>query len=160
MTGFEHISAKQLKTDKRYMSLALRQARTALDCGEVPVGAVVVLNGKLISKAHNRTEQDHSQLSHAELLAISAACEKLGDWRLTGATIYVTLEPCSMCAGAIINSRIDRVVFGAYDPAAGSFGSIIDLSKVNRRSSPRLTGGVMADECLDLLRKFFSTLRG
>ena len=155
-----HIPPKQLRSDYEFMSLALLQAKQAFEAGEVPVGAVIVKDGKVISRAHNLTESRNTPLGHAELLAIDGACRAVNDWRLGGATIYVTLEPCPMCAGAIINSRIERVVFGAFDKSSGSFGSIIDLSKLGLNSAPRLTGGIMAEECAKLLRDFFINIRG
>ena len=145
--------------DLEMMALAIEEAKKAALLGEVPIGAVIVQNGKVIATGHNLRETDRHALAHAEIVAIDKACRALGGWRLTDCTLYVTLEPCPMCAGAIINSRIDRVVFGAYDKRAGSLGSLIDLSKVNYNHQPRLCGGVMADECLELLKEFFKSLR-
>ncbi|MBQ2751925.1 MAG: nucleoside deaminase [Oscillospiraceae bacterium] len=147
------------QTDLDMMALAIEEAKKAGALGEVPIGAVIARKGEVISTGHNLRETDHNALAHAEILAIDAACKKLGGWRLSGCTLYVTLEPCPMCAGAIINSRIDKVVFGAFDPKAGSLGSLIDLSKVNYNHSPRLSGGVMAEECSELLSEFFKSLR-
>ena len=116
-------------TDTYYMTKALELAETASAAGEVPVGAVVVKNsdGSIVGEGYNRRECDRSSISHAEILAVSSSCKTLGGWRLSGCTLYVTLEPCPMCCGAIINSRIDRVVFGASDPKAGSAGSVTNL---------------------------------
>ena len=147
------------QTDLDMMALAIEEAKKAGALGEVPIGAVIARKGEVISTGHNLRETDHNALAHAEILAIDAACKKLGGWRLSGCTLYVTLEPCPMCAGAIINSRIDKVVFGAFDPKAGSLGSLIDLSKVNYNHSPRLSGGVMAEECSEILSEFFKSLR-
>ena len=147
------------QTDLDMMALAIEEAKKAGALGEVPIGAVIARKGEVISTGPNLRETDHNALAHAEILAIDAACKKLGGWRLSGCTLYVTLEPCPMCAGAIINSRIDKVVFGAFDPKAGSLGSLIDLSKVNYNHSPRLSGGVMAEECSELLSEFFKSLR-
>ncbi|MEM1244816.1 MAG: tRNA adenosine(34) deaminase TadA [Acidobacteriota bacterium] len=142
------------------MGLALEQARTAEGQGEVPVGAVVVRNGREIARAHNRREQDSDPLAHAELLALAAAAKVVGNWRLEDCTMYVTLEPCAMCAGALVNSRVDRLVFGAFDPKAGFCGSLGDLVR-DRRLNHRLevVGGVRAEESADLLRGFFRQRR-
>jgi len=147
------------QNDLDMMALAIREAKKAGELGEVPIGAVIAKGSEVISAGHNLRETDGNALAHAEILAIDAACKKLGGWRLSGCTLYVTLEPCPMCAGAIINSRIDKVVFGAFDDKAGSLGSLIDLSKVKYNHSPRLSGGVMAEECGELLSVFFKTLR-
>ena len=146
-------------TDREYMLEALALAREAAEAGEVPVGCVIVRGDEIVGRGRNRREEGKSALAHAELEAISEACAALGGWRLWKCTLYVTLEPCPMCAGAIINSRIDRVVFGAYDPKAGSFGSLVDLSKVAYNHAPQLCGGVMEAECAALLRDFFRNLR-
>ncbi|MEG1850312.1 MAG: nucleoside deaminase, partial [Oscillospiraceae bacterium] len=111
------------------MALALEEAKKALLLGEAPVGAVLVRDGELLAAGHNLRETAKNALGHAELVVIDAACRRLGGWRLGRTTLYVTLEPCPMCAGAILNARIERVVFGAFDPKAGSFGSLVDLSK-------------------------------
>jgi len=147
------------QTDLDMMALAIEEAKKAGALGEVPIGAVIARKGEVISTGYNLRETDGNALAHAEILAIDAACKKLGGWRLSGCTLYVTLEPCPMCAGAIINSRIDKVIFGAFDPKAGSLGSLIDLSKVNYNHSPRLSGGVMAEECSELLSECFKSLR-
>ena len=142
-----------------FMELALEQARLAAQDGEVPVGAVIVRNGKVIAVGRNRRESAKNALAHAEAEAISAACKALGGWRLPGCELFVTLEPCPMCAGAIINSRIERVVFGAYDAKAGSCGSVTDLFSLSYNHKPSLTGGVMEEECAALLSEFFKELR-
>ncbi|MBP1557145.1 MAG: nucleoside deaminase [Oscillospiraceae bacterium] len=141
------------------MREAINEANAAAALGEVPIGAVIAQNGVIIARGHNLRETDKHALAHAEIVAINEACKKLGGWRLPNCTLYVTLEPCPMCAGAIINSRIDRVVFGAFDPKAGSLGSLIDLSKVPYNHSPQLCGGVLQEECADLLKNFFKSLR-
>ncbi len=147
------------ETDILMMREAIAEARLAEQLGEVPIGAVIAQRGEIIARGHNLRETDRHALAHAEIAAINAACRKLGGWRLPECTLYVTLEPCPMCAGAVINSRIERVVFGAYDMKAGSFGSLIDLSKVKYNHSPQLCGGVLQEECAELLKGFFKTLR-
>ena len=142
-----------------FMREALALAKKAAEMGEVPVGAVVVSKGEIIGRGYNRRETLASPLSHAEIAAISEAAKSLGSWRLTDCDLYVTLEPCPMCAGAAINARISRVFFGAYDNKAGSFGSLIDLSTVKYNHSPEIHGGILEDECKELLKNFFETLR-
>lgn len=146
-------------TDRDWMREALRYAEKAKEMGEVPVGAVIVKDGALVCGAHNLREKNRVATAHAELLAIEEACRKLGGWRLTGCTLYVTLEPCSMCAGAIVNSRIDRVVFGVKDPAAGCCGSVLNFNSYPFNHAFSLTGGVCETECLELLRRFFEKTR-
>lgn len=141
------------------MREALALAADAADEGEVPVGAVVVKDGAVIASGRNRRELGKNALAHAEIEAIHNACTLLGGWRLSGCTLYVTLEPCPMCAGAIINARIDRVVFGAPDPKAGSCGSLTDLFSLPYNHHPALTGGVLEAECAALLQSFFRRLR-
>lgn len=146
--------------DKYYMDIALEEAKKAFDEGEVPIGAVVVDDlGKIISKAHNRRENDKNALLHAELTAIDSACKVLGGWRLHMCTLYVTLEPCPMCGGAIINSRIKRVVYGAKDPKAGAFGSVLNLNAYPLNHKTEITQGVGEKESLELMGKFFKKLR-
>ncbi|MGE5494364.1 MAG: tRNA adenosine(34) deaminase TadA [Burkholderiales bacterium] len=145
--------------DERYMREALKMARKAANIDEVPVGAVVVRGGKVISRAHNLRETKKDPLAHAETIAIRRASRKLRGWRLEGCTIYVTLEPCPMCAGAIVNSRIEQVVFGAYDPKAGAFGSLYDLGEGRLNHKPKVTGGVLKDECAKLLKDYFAAKR-
>lgn len=145
--------------DEIYMRQALDLAVLAAAEGEVPVGAVLVRGGTVIGRGRNRRETGKNALAHAEIEAINAACQAAGGWRLTGSTLYVTLEPCPMCAGAIINARIDRVVFGTSDPKAGSCGSLVDLFALPYNHRPQVTSGVLKDECAALLRSFFRTLR-
>ncbi|MBP5256606.1 MAG: nucleoside deaminase [Clostridia bacterium] len=145
--------------DERFMSLALGEARAAAAEGETPVGAVIVRGGEVIASAHNTRETSKNALHHAEILCIDRACRRLGGWRLPGCALYVTLEPCPMCAGAVINSRIERVVFGARDGKAGSFGSVTDLSSLPYNHRPEIKGGVLAEECAALLSDFFTGLR-
>lgn len=142
------------------MRLALAQAALAAAEGEVPIGAVVVRDGAVIAVGRNRRETGKSALAHAELEAIGAACRALGGWRLAGCALYVTLEPCPMCAGAIINARLDRVVYGAPDPKAGAAGSVIDLFACPFNHRPAVVSGVLQAECADILRRFFKALRG
>lgn len=145
--------------DKTYMTLALDLAREAAAEGEVPVGAVVVRDGVVIGAGRNRRETAGNSLAHAEIEAIDAACRTLGGWQLVGCTLYVTLEPCPMCAGAIINSRIERVVQGATNPKAGSCGSIVDLFALPYNHRPELVSGVMEEECQQVLKDFFKNMR-
>ena len=141
-----------------FMREALRQARLALP-DDVPVGAVLVREGKLVARGYNRRERLQNALVHAELDAIAAACERLGSWNLSGCTMYVTLEPCPMCAGAIAQARIDRVVFGAFDTKAGALGSVCDLYAMPFPHCPLVISGVLARECSALLGDFFRQLR-
>ena len=142
------------------MRVALDEAALAAQAGEVPIGAVVVFEGRVIARAHNRRELDKDPSAHAEFLALLEAARVLGRWRLTGCTVYVTLEPCLMCAGLMVNSRIDRCVFGAPDPKGGAVGSLYDLSRDNRLNHGfEVTSGVLQDECSKLLQGFFSQLR-
>lgn len=148
-----------IEQDVVFMQAAIEAAKLAGAAGEVPIGAVIVQDGEMISSGYNLRETKKHALLHAEIVAIDEACRRLGGWRLPRCTLYVTLEPCPMCAGAIINSRIERVVFGAADPKAGSFGSLVDLSKVAYNHQPSLTAGVLEEECAALLRDFFAALR-
>ncbi len=145
--------------DEQFMTAALALAKEAAAEGEVPVGAVIVRNDEIIGTGRNRREKDKNALAHAELEAIDAACRRLGGWRLSGCSLYVTLEPCPMCAGAIINARIDRVVQGTTDPKAGSCGSLVDLFALPYNHKPVLTAGVMEMECREILQIFFRELR-
>jgi tRNA(adenine34) deaminase len=147
-------------SDERWMAAALEDASAAALAGEVPVGAVIVANGAMLARAGNRTSRDQDPTAHAELLAIRAAAAALGRWRLEGCTLYVTLEPCAMCAGAIVLARCDRVVFGAHDDKAGMVGSVGDLlrnPRLNHR--PQVLAGVRAEESVALLRAFFRARR-
>ena len=145
--------------DADYMKEALTLAREAAAQGEVPVGCVIVRGEKIIGRGRNRREEDRNALCHAEMEAIEEACRNLGGWRLWDCTLYVTLEPCPMCAGAIINARIPRVVFGARDNKAGSCGSVCDLFSMAYNHHPKAVPGVLEEECAGLLRDFFRDLR-
>lgn len=145
--------------DERFMREALLCAQSSAENGEVPVGAVIVKDGIIVSRGYNRRETDKNALCHAELEAIDSACRTLGGWRLWQCELYVTLEPCPMCAGAIINARIRRVVYGAQDPKAGSCGSVANLFELPYNHRPQLTGGVLEEECAAVLRNFFQNLR-
>jgi tRNA(adenine34) deaminase len=150
-----------MKEDELYMALALEQAREAAEAGEVPIGAVLVCDGAVVAHARNARESAADPTAHAEMIAIREAAWRLGRWRLSGCTLYVTLEPCPMCAGALVNARIDRLVFGAADPKAGATGTLYDLSSDARLNhSFEVTGGVLADECGQILKEFFQDLRG
>lgn len=146
-------------TDQQYMDAALRLAEKAAALGEVPVGAVVVYQGEIIGEGYNQRETLLSPLAHAEIMAIQHACHHRGGWRLSDCTLYVTLEPCPMCAGAIINSRLDRVVWGASDPKAGSCGSLVNLFAVDYNHHPLTVRGIREKECSDILKNFFADLR-
>lgn len=141
------------------MEKALSLAREAGAAGEVPVGAVIVRNGEIIATGKNGREINKNALSHAEIEAINNACKALGGWRLPGCELYVTLEPCPMCAGAIINSRIEKVYFGAYDQKAGSVRSLVCLFDLPYNHKPEVTGGIMEEECAGVLSDFFRGLR-
>ncbi|MBQ6878539.1 MAG: tRNA adenosine(34) deaminase TadA [Oscillospiraceae bacterium] len=146
-------------TDEEYMREALALARKAFELGEVPVGAVAVWEGKIVGRGMNLRETDKNALRHAEIAAIDEACKTLGGWRLWKCDLYVTLEPCPMCAGAIINSRIRRVIYGASDPKAGSCGSLVDLFEIPYNHKPEVVPGVLEEECSGILKEFFSKLR-
>ena len=147
--------------DEIYMRKALELAELAAGQGEVPVGAIVVKRstGEIVGRGFNRREYGRSPITHAEIVAIETASRKLGGWRLIDCELYVTLEPCPMCAGAIINSRIQRVVFGAADPKAGSCGSVVNLFELPYNHKPQLVGGVLKEECADILSRFFRQRR-
>jgi len=146
--------------DKKFMKEALKQAKKAEAIGEVPIGCVIVHQDKIIARGYNRRNIENSTLAHAEITAIKKACKRLGDWRLEGCTMYVTLEPCPMCAGAVIQARIPRVVIGALNPKAGCAGSIVDLLSERRfnHQAEKVTG-VLGDECSILMKEFFKELR-
>ncbi|XOQ43021.1 MAG: tRNA-specific adenosine deaminase [Clostridium sp.] len=148
-----------MRSDEDFMREALLLAQEAAAQGEVPVGAVVVRNGEIVARGRNRRENGKNALYHAELEAIDGACRALGGWRLWQCELFVTLEPCPMCAGAIINARLRRVVFGARDPKAGSCGSVVNLFELPYNHKPQLQGGVLAEECSALLKDFFRRLR-
>lgn len=141
------------------MQAALQQAQLAFDEGEVPVGCVVVKDGQIVGRGRNRREKNRCALSHAETEAIAEACKTLGGWRLWQCTLYVTLEPCPMCAGAIMNARLPRIVFGAKDAVNGCCGSAIDLFVLPCSQKPEVVSGVMEEECAALMSDFFKTLR-
>ena len=142
-----------------YMRQAIDLARQALAEGEVPVGCVIVRDGEVVGRGRNRREEQRTALGHAEMDAIREACQTLGGWRLSGCTLYVTLEPCPMCAGAIINSRLRRVVYGARDAKAGCCGSVTDLFALPFNHRPTVEGGLLEEECAALLAAFFERLR-
>ena len=148
-----------MEKDEIFMRIALEQARLAALDGEVPVGAVITLGDRVVSTGRNRREKGKNALYHAEIEAIDAACRELGGWRLWQCDMYVTLEPCPMCAGAIINSRIRRLVFGASDAKAGSCGSVVELFALPYTPRPAVVPGFMADECAAELSGFFRGLR-
>lgn len=142
------------------MRLALGEAEKALEAGDVPVGAVIVHEDRVIGRGHNQRELLQDPTAHAEMLALTAAASAIGSWRLTGCTMYVTLEPCSMCAGALVLARVDRLVFGALDPKAGACGSVFNLvedARLNHRIP--LQSGILGEECAELLRSFFARKR-
>lgn len=145
--------------DSFFMNEALKLAREAADEGEVPVGAVVVLGDEIVGRGRNRREKGKNALAHAELEAIDEACKRLGGWRLWQCDMYVTLEPCPMCTGAIINSRIKRLVYGASDYKAGSCGSIVNLFDLPYNHKPETVSGFMQEECAEILTEFFKQLR-
>lgn len=145
-----------LKNHEFFMQEALLEARQALSKGEIPVGAVVVLHGEVIGRGHNLRETKHDPTAHAEIIALRAAGEKLGTWRLSEAVLYVTLEPCPMCAGALLQARLERVVYGADDPKAGSAGSLLNILQFpGFNHFVKIIGGVLAEECAALLHQFF-----
>ncbi|MBQ4257449.1 MAG: nucleoside deaminase [Clostridia bacterium] len=150
---------KRYLPDHRFMKEAIALAKEAEKTGDIPVGAVVVRDGVIIGRGYNRRERDQSATAHAEICAIEDACRTLGSWHLDSCELYVTLEPCPMCAGAIINSRIGRVIFGAYDPKAGSLRSVTDLFSLPYNHRPEIWAGVMEEETRALLEDFFRKLR-
>ena len=145
--------------DERFMKEALVEAEQAFALGEVPVGAVVVKDGKIIARGHNRRETDRVATAHAELLAMEEACRVLGSWRLSDCTLYVTLEPCPMCAGTAINARVGRVVYGAKDAKAGAMGSVFSVNAYPLNHKVDLTVGVLEAECREILQRFFEGKR-
>lgn len=146
--------------DVTFMRLALDEAQAAADEGEVPIGAVVVCDGRVVARAHNRRETEADPSAHAEFTAMVAAARELGRWRLTGCTVYVTLEPCLMCAGLMVNARIDRCVYGASDPKGGALGTLFNVSHDARLNHEfDVTSGALANEAADLLRSFFRARR-
>jgi tRNA(adenine34) deaminase len=143
----------------KYMEYALEQAKKAALEGEVPIGAVIVMNNKIIASAHNLCEQKKDPTAHAEILAIKKAAEELGDFRLTGAELYVTLEPCPMCAGAAVNARINEIIFGAFDPVKGALGSVTNLYSFDFPNKPMVFGGIKEKESAVILQEFFKKRR-
>jgi tRNA(adenine34) deaminase len=148
-----------MASDESFMELALAEAEKARQLGEVPIGAVIVRDGEVVARAHNLRETARDPLAHAELLAIRQASEAVGAWRLTGMTLYVTLEPCFMCAGAIVLARIPRVVYGCRDPRAGAYGSLTNLNEFPLNHTVELVEGVLQAQCSAALSDFFRTLR-
>ncbi len=148
-----------IKDDIYYMKHAISRAKAAAKCGEVPIGAVIVKDDKIIASGRNMREAKNNALNHAEIIAIDRACKRIGAWRLIDCTLYVTMEPCPMCAGAIVNSRIKRIVFGCYDKKAGALGSVFNLSEYPLNHKYEVIGGVMEKECASLLSNFFAELR-
>jgi tRNA(adenine34) deaminase len=150
----------QAELDRQYMQQAIEQAQLAALAGEVPVGAILVRDGQVISKAFNKPITNHDPSAHAEMLALRQAAEAEQNYRLPGTTLYVTLEPCTMCAGAMLHARVDRIVYGAPDPKTGAAGSVVDVfasKQINHQTS--VNGGIMADECGQLLKTFFKERR-
>lgn len=148
------------RSDEDCMRLALKLARLAAEAGEVPVGAVVCCEDAIVARAHNQVETLKDGTAHAEMIALTQAAATIGDWRLTGATLYVTKEPCAMCAGAMVNCRLSRLVFGCADPRCGAAGSALAITDFpGMLHRVEVTGGVLGDECLDLLRSFFRERR-
>ena len=145
--------------DEIFMEEAIKLALLAAERDEVPVGAVAVRGGKIIASAYNTREESKCATHHAEILAIERACAALGGWRLPGVTLYVTMEPCVMCAGAIINSRIERVVYGAKDHRFGAFGSALDINEAGLNHRPEIVGGVLGERCAEILSNYFKNKR-
>ncbi|ACS98786.1 tRNA adenosine(34) deaminase TadA [Paenibacillus sp. JDR-2] len=146
--------------DQAWMQLAIEEAKKAEQIGEVPIGAILVKNGEVVGRGYNLRETNHDPTAHAEMVAIREACERLGAWRLLDCTLYVTLEPCPMCAGAIVQSRVKRVVYGTGDPKAGCAGTLMNLLQEPRfNHETELTSGVLQAECAELLTNFFRNLR-
>ena len=146
--------------DEKYMRAAIREAKKAYALGEVPIGCVIVFEGKIIGRGYNRRIADKNVLSHAEINAIKKACKKMGDWRLEGCTMYITLEPCQMCAGAIVQARIPKVVIGAMNPKAGCAGSVLNiLQREEFNHQAEIESGVLGEECSRMMSDFFRQLR-
>lgn len=146
--------------EEKYMKEAIRQAKKAAALGDVPIGCVIEYEGKIIGRGYNRRNADKAVLAHAEILAMRKACKKMGDWRLEGCTMYVTLEPCPMCAGAIVQARIPRVVIGSMNPKAGCAGSVLDmLHEPGFNHQAETEVGVLGEECSQMLTAFFKELR-
>lgn len=151
---------KQKRRQEKYMKLAIKEAKKAYDLNEVPIGCVIVKEDKVIAKGYNKRNTDKNVLSHAELIAMKQACKKTGDWRLEGCTMYITLEPCQMCAGAMVQARLDDVVIGSMNPKAGCAGSILNILQMEQfNHQVNITKGVLEEECSKLLTDFFAELR-
>ena len=149
-----------MTTDEKYMKEAIRQAKKAAAIGEVPIGCIIVYEDKIIGRGYNRRMVDHTVLAHAEILAMKKACKKMGDWRLEDCTMYVTLEPCQMCAGAIVQSRMKKVVIGSMNPKAGCAGSVLNLLQMQQfNHQVEIEKGVLGEECSAMLSTFFKELR-
>ena len=149
-----------MASEEKYMREAVRQAKKAAALNEVPIGCVIVQEGKIIGRGYNRRMTDHSVLAHAEIIAIKKACRKMGDWRLEDCTIYITLEPCPMCAGAIVQARIPRAVIGCMNPKAGCAGSVLNLLQEDGfNHQVEIEVGMMGEECSQMLKDFFRSLR-
>ena len=156
----QKIEEVNMTTDEKWMRQAIKQAKKAEKLEEVPIGCVIVLNDKIIARGYHRRNTDHTSLAHAEMMAIKKACKKIGDWRLEECTLYVTLEPCQMCAGAIVQSRVKRVVIGAMNKKAGCAGSIYNLLEEDRfNHKAEVTRGILEDECAEMMSEFFRGLR-
>ncbi len=147
------------KNDIYFMKRALSRAKAAAKEGEVPIGAVIVKDDEIIASGRNMREKRKNSLLHAEIIAIDRACKKLNRWRLHGCTLYVTMEPCPMCAGAIVNSRLDRVVFGCYDEKAGALGTVFNMAEFPLNHKFEAEGGVLKEDCANILSEFFAELR-
>lgn len=158
--GFQERQVDSMTEDEKFMAEAVRQAEKAYALGEVPIGCVIIYEGKIIARGYNRRNTDKNTLAHAELNAIRKASRKLGDWRLDGCTMYVTLEPCQMCAGAIVQSRIQKVVMGCRNPKAGCAGSVLNLLQIPEfNHQAEIKEGVLGEQCSELLKNFFRELR-
>lgn len=158
--GMVKCKGVDMTSDEKWMRQAIKQAKKAEKLEEVPIGCVIVLNDKIIARGYNRRNIDHTSLAHAEMMAIKKACKKIGDWRLEECTLYVTLEPCQMCAGAIVQSRVKRVVIGAMNKKAGCAGSIFNLLEEDRfNHKAEVTRGILEDECAEMMSEFFKGLR-
>lgn len=145
--------------DQKFMKIALKEAQKARDMDEVPIGAVAVLDGKVIARGHNTREKTGNAINHAEMIVIQKACKKVSNWRLDGVTLYVTIEPCPMCMGAVLNSRLKRLVFGAYDKKGGACGSLYNLNEGKYNHTVELKSGVLETECGQIIRTYFEEKR-
>lgn len=151
---------KKYTEDEKFMALAIKEAKKAAKVDEVPIGAVLVLDGKVIAKGYNKRESTNDPTMHAEIVAIRKACKEFNSWRLVDCTLYVTIEPCSMCAGTILWSRVKRVVYGATDPKGGALGSSYNLfAQPNLNHHPEITGGVLFDKCSKIVSEYFKSKR-